>query len=198
MLAAHWYTTQYPGALIASLDSGLARQWLALQAASRERADLIGLRQDEQGNLIIDIIEVKAVEQAQKEVQVRFASRDRQVTLTGPAVNQLRSTLNVVTPIFPRSNAQLDLFGQARREALKYQLYRECFRELHANDDQYRWYNLLNAAFREPSAQVCTEVRCQVGCSSALSRKMAQMNDIVDSSGDVTLVRLRARLFRHC
>lgn len=193
VLAAHWYTTRYPGALIASLDSGLARQWLALQAASRERADLIGLRQDEQGNLIIDIIEVKAVEQVQREVQVRFASPTRLVTLTGLAINQLRSTLNVVTPIFLRSDAQLDLFGQARREALKYQLYRECFRELHANDDQYRWYRLLNRAFREPSAQVDSTVRCQGIVVHLLFEAHGRDERFVDSSGDVELVRLRSQ-----
>ncbi|MFZ2424079.1 MAG: hypothetical protein WA029_23355, partial [Anaerolineae bacterium] len=192
VLAAHWYTTQYPGALIASLDSGLARQWLALQAASRERADLIGLRLNEQGNLIIDIIEVKAVEQAEKEVQVRFAPPNRQVMLTGPAVNQLRATLTVVTPIFQQRQDQLDLFGQARREALKYQLYRECYRELHDNNDQFRWHKLLNTAFREPSASVISAVHCH-GLVVHLS---FEENDVDqrydDSSGDVTLVRLRA------
>jgi hypothetical protein len=191
VLAAHWYRSQYPGALIASLDSGLARQWLALEAPSRERADLIGLRQDEQGNLIIDIIEVKAVEQAQKEVQVRIAPQGRRVTLSGPAVNQLRSTLSVVTPIFAQANTQLDLFGQARREALKYQLYRECFRELHANEDQYRWYKLLNAAFREPSARATAATRCQGLVVHLLFEENGADERFVDSNGDVALIRLR-------
>lgn len=191
VLAAHWYRSQYPGALIASLDSGLARQWLALQAPSRERADLIGLRQDEQGNLIIDIIEVKAVEQAQREVQIRTAPQSRQVTLSGPAVNQLRSTLSVVTPIFAQANSQLDLFGQARREALKYQLYRECFRELHANEDQYRWYKLLNTAFREPSARTTSATRCQGLVVHLLFEENGADERFIDSNGDVTLVRLR-------
>lgn len=192
VLAAHWYRTQHPGALIASLDSGLARQWLALQAASRERADLIGLRQDEQGNLVIDIIEVKAVEHAQKEVQVRFVAPNRQVKLTGLAVNQLRATLTVVTPIFQQRQDQLDLFGQARREALKYQLYRECYRELHDNNDQFRWHKLLNAAFRESSVSVIPTMHCH-GLVVHLS---FEENDVdqryADSSGDVTLVRLRS------
>jgi hypothetical protein len=39
-------------------------------------------------------------------------------------------------------------FGQ-NREALKYQLYRECLRELHPDVDQFRWYELLNLAFQE-------------------------------------------------
>jgi hypothetical protein len=191
VLAAHWYTAQHPGALIASLDSGLARQWLALQIASRERADLIGLRQDEQGNLVIDIIEVKAVEHAQKEVQVRYAP-NRQVTLTGPAVNQLRATLNIVTPIFQQDEAQLDLFGQARLEALKYQLYRECYRELHDNDDQSRWNRLLNAAFQEPSATIIPEVRCHGLVVHLSFEENAPDERLEDSSGDLTLMRLRA------
>jgi len=191
VLAAHWYTTQYPGALIASLDSGLARQWLALQTASRERADLIGLRQAENGNLIIDIIEVKAVELAQKEVQVRFAGPTRQVTLTGPAVEQLRATLNVVVPIFRQDQEHLDLFGQARREALKYQLFRECYREIHNDDDQFRWHKALNAAFREPSAQSRPDVRCR-GLVVHLSFEENGADEAhLDGMGDITLVRLR-------
>lgn len=192
VLAAHWYTTQYPGALIASLDSGLARQWLTLQAVSRERADLIGLRQDEQGYLIIDIIEVKAVEDAQKEVQVQFSGPNRQVTLIGLAVDQLRSTLNIVTPIFQQNQDKLDLFGQARREALKYQLYRECYREMHNNADQFRWHKLLNSAFREPSASVMPEVHCHGLVIHLSFEKNASDERFVDNSSDITLIRLRA------
>ena len=191
VLAAYWYATRYPGALIASLDSGLARQWLALQTASRERADLIGLRQDEQGDLVIDIIEVKAVEQVQKEVQVRVKGPGRQVTLTGPAISQLRTTLAVVAPIFQGQQAQLDLFGQARREALKYQLYRECYRELHNNDDQFRWHKLLNAAFREPSGQFLPNVHCHGLVVHLSFEENGAEEFLTDSSGDVTLVRLR-------
>lgn len=192
VLAAHWYTTQYPGALIASLDSGLARQWLTLQTANHERADLIGLRQDERGDLSIDIIEVKAVEQAQREVQVRSTGPNRQVTLTGPAINQLRATLDVVTPIFLQDNAQLDLFGQARLEALKYQLYRECYRELHDNADQSRWNKLLNSAFRESSVLARPNPTCHGLVIHMSFEENTRDETYHDSSGDMTLVQLRA------
>lgn len=193
VLAAHWYLRQYPGALIASLDSGLARLWLALEAASKERADLIGLREDEPGNLVIDIIEVKAVEHGPSEVQVRIAPHNRQVTLSGPAVSQLRSTLAIVRPIFTQVSAQLDLFGQARREALKYQLYRECFRELHADKDQYRWYKLLNAAFRERSDGNPQTTRCHGMIVHLLFEENGSDERVTDVLDDITLVRLRTR-----
>ena len=63
-------------------------------------------------------------------------------------------------------------FSQARREALKYQLYRECYRELHENDYQFHWHKLLNAAFREPSAPVIPDgALSRSGCSSVFRGK---------------------------
>lgn len=190
VVAAHWYTSQYPNALIASLDSGLARQWLSLQAASRERADLIGLRIDNQGNLIIDIIEVKAVEKANKEVQATTNPQTRQITLSGPAVEQLRTTLTAIEPIFTSDESEDGLFTHARREALKYQLYRECFRELHPNSDQKRWFELLNSAFREPNAAPIT-VLCRGLVVHTLFEEHGDTDQINDSNGILRLVRLR-------
>lgn len=191
VVAAHWYTQCYPGALIASLDSDLARQWLFLQAQSRERADLIGLREDEQGNLIIDVIEVKAVEQASKEVQVTTNSRTRQTILSGPAIDQLHATITAVEPIFTPGTHNHELFTQARREALKYQLYRECFRELHSNDDQYRWYTLLNRAFAVEGQNAPVSVSCRGIVVHVHFEDHGDTDLVTDSRAPITLVRLR-------
>lgn len=191
VVAAHWYTQRYPGALIASLDSGLARQWLSLQAPSRERADLIGLREDGQGNLVIDVIEVKAVERASKEVQVTTNPHTRQTILSGPAIDQLRATLAAIEPIFTLGENEHGLFTQARREALKYQLYRECFRELHNNADQYRWYTLLNRAFGVEGQGTQVEVSCRGIVIHAHFEDHGDTDLVADSVAPVTLVRLR-------
>ncbi len=191
VVAAHWYASRYPGALIASLDSGLARQWLSLQSASRERADLVGLREDDQGNLIIEVIEVKAIERAGKEVQVGSNPQTRQITLSGAAVDQLRSTLAAIAPIFLPAESQEGLFTQARREALKYQLYRECFRELHPKTDQHRWYKLLNNAFREDPNAAPVSVICRGVVTHVLFEEHGDTEIVVDGSGEISLVRLR-------
>ena len=191
VVAAHWYALRYPGALIASLDSGLARQWLTLEAATRERADLIGLREDEQGNLVIDVIEVKAVADSSKEVQVGIDPQTRRTTLAGHAIGQLRTTLAAIEPIFALREEQYSLFTQASREALKYQLYRECFRELHVNADQFRWYKLLNRAFREDLNGTSVTVICRGIVVHTLFEEHGDTEVVSDSTAAISLVRLR-------
>lgn len=191
VVAAHWYRTQFPGALIASLDSGLARQWLWLQGSSRERADLIGFRSDTNNNLVIDIIEVKAVERSQREIQVVTDQATGQHVLSGLAVQQLRSTLKKIDPIFAETDGERNLFTHARREALKYQLYRECFRELHPNVDQKRWYELLNSAFRERVDAPVVAVSCEGMVIHVLFEENGEAEFYQDNRAEISLIRLR-------
>ena len=191
VVAAHWYRTQFPGALIASLDSGLARQWLWLQGSSRERADLIGFRTDTNSNLIIDIIEVKAVERSQREIQVMTDQATGQYVLSGLAVHQLRTTLDKIDPIFVETYGERNLFTHARREALKYQLYRECFRELHPSVDQKRWYELLNSAFRERADAPDVVVGCSGMVIHVLFEENGEAEFYQDNRAEISLIRLR-------
>lgn len=191
VLAAYWYTSQYPGALIASLDSGLARQWLAVQGRSFERADLVGLRVGGSSELIIDVIEVKTGLQSQSEVRVTVDPRG--FRLSGNAISQLQATLQTITPIFLRGVQEPDLFTHARREALKYQLYRECFRELHADTEQARWYALLNQAFRDQGSDPATTIHCHGTVVQVLLDEYGDDEVIDDVNGVMSLVRLRTR-----
>ena len=190
MLAAHWYTQQHPGALIASLDSGLARQWLTRHGEAHERADLIGLREDDAGELTIDVIEVKAVEHASSEVHIAMHRSSGQASLSGPAVEQVRATIAALQPMFAAGALPTDLFSQARREALRYQLYRECFREHHGPADQHRWYMRLNRAF-DSTAQGTGTVACHGTIVHLHFEDHGDTDIIVDASTPVTLVRLR-------
>jgi hypothetical protein len=191
VIATHWYKTQYPGALVASLDSGLARQWLWLQDSSNERADLIGFRTGEANNLIIDIIEVKAVERSQREVQVTPDPTSGKYSLSGPAIEQLRSTLEKIQPIFAQEDNKQDLFTHARSEALKYQLYREGFRETHPGTDRHRWTELLNAAFREKPDLGSVVVRCYGTVIHVFFEENGETEFLSDKSNEISLVRLR-------
>jgi hypothetical protein len=75
VLAAAWYTEKYPGSLVASLDSNLAQQWLKSRPHSGERADLIGLRINE-NELVIEPIEVKTRAEGTEARIVRDPIRD--------------------------------------------------------------------------------------------------------------------------
>jgi hypothetical protein len=143
ILAAAWYTQRYPDALVASLDSQLAQQWLQSRPHTSDRADLIGLRMEGDETLTIEPIEVKTRADA-PEVRVERVGNERH--LTGRAVDQIRAMLEALAPIFADHDTG-HLFTAARREVLKYQLHRECFRETHDAGWRRRWYGHLRSAF---------------------------------------------------
>lgn len=151
VLAAAWYMQQHPGALIASLDSRLAQQWLKSRPHGEERADLVGLwvNGDE---LVIEPIEVKTRAEGNESRVVKDPRTGRR-HLEGRAVDQLKSMLGTLTPIFGGIDDQ-PLFTPARREVLKYQLHRECFREVHDPDWQKEWYQTLKQAFTLPHPSI--------------------------------------------
>jgi DNA segregation ATPase FtsK/SpoIIIE-like protein len=111
-----------------------------------ERADLIGLRMEGE-TLVIEPIEVKALENLSAAVQVSDAEPPaRHKRLTGTAVDQLVATIAMLRPIFGETN-QDGIFTPARREILKYQLFRECFRQVHEINWQESWFESLTKAF---------------------------------------------------
>lgn len=144
VLAAAWYRARYGDCLIASLDTPLARRWLHDPTISRVRADLVGVRLDN-GQIVVEPIEVKTHDKidtfARRTDPLRSSSR-----LEGDAVEQLRATLRLLRPVF-RAGTEDPLFTPARREVLKYQLYRECFRHVDDGEWQEKWFARLNEAF---------------------------------------------------
>jgi hypothetical protein len=145
LLAASWYVNQYPEALVASLDTSLARQWLQNRSDTANRADLIGLRWDENTNeIVIEPIEVKT---RSSDIGASINGvGNGQKKLVGHAVDQLNATLSILTAIFGGTDNQ-PIFTRARREVLKFQLYRECFREIHNDEWQKLWYYRLKKVF---------------------------------------------------
>lgn len=188
VLAAAWYMQQHPGALIASLDSSLAQQWLKSRPHGEERADLIGLwvNGDE---LIIEPIEVKTRAEGNESRVVRDTSTGRR-HLEGGAVNQLKSMLGTLTPIFGGMDDQ-PLFTPARREVLKYQLHRECFREVHNPDWQKDWYQTLKHAFTLPHPSINLNFRGLVLHVHLEENSSAKVFE--DTTQPITLVEIGAK-----
>ena len=150
IFAAAWYVDRYPNALVATLDSDLAKQWLVGRESSKKRADLIGFREsDDRSAVVIEPIEVKA-HAADNEARIgKDGSGNLQ--LTGKAFEQLSEILDLLRPIFGGEDKQ-PIFTNARREALKYQLHRECFRDVHQHDQMQAWYEILKSTFKLPNA----------------------------------------------
>jgi hypothetical protein len=157
VIAAAWYKQNYKEALIASLDSKLAKLWLTKRDDNVKRADLIGLRIDDDGCLIVEPIEVKTLAEGSETYVER--NENGQVYLAGKAIEQLKSTLETLSPIFgDYENDPQPLFTPARREVLRYQLHRECFRDLHDNEWQVKWYRILKNAFSLPTPKVTVKL----------------------------------------
>lgn len=157
VLAAAWYEKYYSGAIVASLDSALAHSWLRSRSSSSERADLIGMRVTPDGTLVVEPIEVKT-KLDQCDVRLEREPETGTRRLQGSAVDQVSSILAVLKPIFGGDDPQ-PLFTPARREVLKYQLYRECFREVHSYEWQRDWYHRLQKAFTCAPDGICVECR---------------------------------------
>ena len=85
LLTARDYIRKYPGALIVSTDSQLARSWLRL-GTQNERCDLLAVR-EEKGKIIIECIEVKTT---------KFNPRQKDDTEIGKACEQVFATLAAV------------------------------------------------------------------------------------------------------
>jgi hypothetical protein len=155
ILAATWYIDQYPDALIASLDTERALQWLHGRPGGQERADLVGLR-FEQGTLVVEPIEVKTKANIYADLH-----KNNNGQVEGKAVRQLQALTDTLSSIFSLSDFH-PLFTPARREVLKYQLYRECFRDQHRDiqgfDWQQSWYEILQKAFSVPKPAVSVKL----------------------------------------
>lgn len=131
LIAMRWYRRMEPSGLSVSLDTQNASRWLSAGAASGERADLIGIR-EEGGELKIDVIEVKTHDEG---IPYTVAKG----VVTGHAVDQILATMHALAEVFGGQDSPL---AKPRREVLREHLYTALMRDL---DPQYieRWHGLL-------------------------------------------------------
>ncbi len=136
LIAVRWYRTHQPSGLAVSLDTQEAGRWLVAGPHSREKADLLGLREVEDG-LVIDVLEVKAHDEA-----VPYAIVDGRID--GHAVGQVVATLHALAEVF--STGSVSPLAKPRREVLREHLYTALQRD---QDPTFmeRWHTLLQDAF---------------------------------------------------
>ena len=136
LIAVRWYRTREPSGLAVSLDTQSAQRWLVAGPHARQKADLLGLR-EEDGALIIDAIEVKAHDEAQP-----YTVQDGRIG--GGAVGQVLATLQALAEVFAPGGASP--LAKPRREVLREHLYTALLRD---QEPAYieRWHALIEDAF---------------------------------------------------
>lgn len=136
LIAMRWYRLQQPSGLSVSLDTPTAARWLVAGHHSKEKADLLGLR-EEDGSLVIDVIEVKAHDEA-----IPYSVDDG--VITGRAVGQVLATLQALAEVF--SSGVSSPLAHPRREVLREHLYTALVKDQEAGFVE-RWHGLLDDAF---------------------------------------------------
>jgi hypothetical protein len=139
------YRRDHPAGLAVSLDTPEARQWLVagrvVDGSNRKQADLIGLRESEDGGLILDIVEVKT-----HDAGTLFTVADG--IIAGNPVDQVMATYRAVVSIFGgsgESDSESPLV-RPRREVLRNHFYQACLRD---GEPEFKlhWHALLNDLF---------------------------------------------------
>jgi hypothetical protein len=136
LIAMRWYRRLDPSGLAVSLDTQNASRWLSAGGHSNERADLLGLR-DEGGELVIDVIEVKAHDEA-----IPYSIKDGVVR--GHAVDQVLSTLHALAEVF--GSGSDSPLAKPRREVLREHLFTALLRDIDPVHIE-RWHGLLQDLF---------------------------------------------------
>ncbi len=138
------YRRDHPAGLAVSLDTPEARQWLvagrvADGGGNRKQADLIGLRESEDGGLILDIVEVKT-----HDAGVLYSVTDG--IISGNPVDQVMATYRAIVSIFGGTQAEDSPLVRPRREVLRNHFYQACLRDSDPEFKQH-WHSLLNDLF---------------------------------------------------
>lgn len=154
LAASRWYSAEYPGSIIISLDDRASRRWVLGVGSDNRHGDLLALRPGPNG-VIVDALEVKAHDA--EDAGVRFHAG----VLEGGAINQIDQTIAALQKIFV--GASTSPVTRVRLEVLKDQLYRAVASRPYAADQRARHVQLLEELFSTGFAQICgTLVRVQI------------------------------------
>lgn len=169
LIAARWYRRRQldeKAHLLVSLDSPEARKWLHL-APDPHRADLLGFTFSN-GDLFVDVVEVKTRQQVETEYQVANG------IASGPAIDQLVSTTQLIGEVFATERDSELITTPARREVLREHVHRELTKRLYSPDERNLWVQRLEPIFAGAEAPVTrshlVEVHLGVDKSSLRSR----------------------------
>lgn len=140
LVTSAWYRVRHKRSLIVSIDSPEARRWLELRDDA-SRADLLGIVDEEDGSITIDLVEVKTYEEPENAYRVSGTE------ISGEAVSQLLSTARIIEEVLQLDPKRQRVVSPQRREVLRQQLFRECFFEGRGDDEKQYWSGRLNALF---------------------------------------------------
>lgn len=136
-IAAIKYKKKYPDALIVGLDTQLAHEWLADREDGR-LPDLIGIRLDDSGEAIIDIIEVKTYSDSPNSFVIKGNS------ISGHAVDQSAVLEELVKEMFGSTEK---ITTVSRREILREQVFEGLFQAELTPKEKLSYSEHLNELF---------------------------------------------------
>lgn len=127
--------------LVFSIDDPVTREWLNFESNGR-RADFLTVQFDDDDGLILDIVEVKALDEPDNAFTVQ--EEDDTQIVDGPAVEQLFESTETIRKLFGDDD---NITIAPRKEALREQIYHE----LISSDvvgDKADWARRINNVFR--------------------------------------------------
>lgn len=180
LIAARDYQARYPGALVVSVDTRLARLWLRLaDAESFERCDLLALRRED-GVLTVEAIEVKSTS-APKGVPHADVQK---------ATSQLVATLTAIQSGLGEGDDASPL-AAPRQEMLKEVFVSGCQSATVSPEARTLWAEWLRCLFRDADSGDETRLRGTV-YAIELSSNMPSSEETLDGDPyDIVVRRLR-------
>jgi len=158
--AAQWYSSQYPDALLVSLDDTATRRWIVGQDDA-QRADLLAVRPPRQpdGPVAVEAIEVKTHEHG---APVRVSGPH----ISGPPVDQVDSTLTKLRRVLETREGVT--FDAARRAVLEDHMYRTVASRDLQREQRREFVHLLQRVFcgEVEYCGLVADVRISVGAHS--------------------------------
>jgi len=127
--------------LIFSIDDPVTREWLNFESNGR-RADFLTVQFDDDDGLILDIVEVKALDEPDNAFTVQ--EEDGANVIDGPAVEQLFESTETIRKLFSGDD---NITIAPRKEALREQIYHELISS-DITGDKADWARRINNVFR--------------------------------------------------
>lgn len=127
--------------LIFSIDDPVTREWLKFESNGR-RADFLTVQFDDDDGLILDIVEVKALDEPVNAFTVQ--EEDDTNVIEGPAVEQLFESTETIRKLFGGDD---NITIAPRKEALREQIYHELISS-NVTGDKADWARRINNVFR--------------------------------------------------
>lgn len=179
IIASRWIeeTGERP-LLIFSIDDPVTRKWLNLSNEGR-RADILSIRPDDNGGLVVTVHEVKSRKEPGEAVQV---TDDDPPEITGEAADQVMGSVRTLRRLCGSGG---DVTAPPRREAFREQLYYQLIEQDNTGGKK-DWVQRINNAVREDGE---IEVRGEI-LSVELSEEKEDPETIDGITADAESLRI--------